>query len=653
MATESDPPAPIIETDPTAADTRPLTDDSLDDDLVWALVEAAPDGIVVIDDDGRVVLVNRRTEELFGYDRVDLLGRSVEELMPTRLRSSHRAHRTRYRAEPRTRSMGASSDLRGLRKDGTEFPVEISLSPLRAAGGLRVIATVRDISDRVRADAANRRVRTTLDAIDDGVFIFDPETLRFTYVNQGAIAQVGYTRDELLSMTPLHINPVLGDDEWRALLQPLLDGRVTSRTVMTMHRRRDGTDVPVEVLVQFPPGTHGDRPMVALVRDVTDRIKGERELRESEARLRTLYRVASEQPLGSPEQFTEMLRAASSLLGTELGVLSRIDGHRWVVDHVWSPDLPLSTTDAFDLEETYCSLVVDQAEVVAIDHMSRSSHADLPCLALFRLESYLGAPITVDDQPYGTIAFASRSPRPEPWRDTDQDFLRLLATWVGRTIERNLADAELVDARQSLAVTEDRERIARDLHDTVIQRLFAAGMGLQGTIARIDDPDSRSRLEATVDELDETIREIRSAIFGLQSPSDGGPGLRGEVIRLTGELHTTLGFAPRVQFAGAIEGIAPVVAEHLVPTLREALTNVAKHAGATDVQVLLLVDDEVVLRVTDNGAGLPTARGGGNGLHNLDERARRLGGSCTASRGPSGGTVIEWRVPAEPGDLRP
>lgn len=90
-----------------------------------------------------------------------------------------------------------------------------------------------------------------------------------------------------------------------------------------------------------------------------------------------------------------------------------------------------------------------------------------------------------------------------------------------------------------------------------------------------------------------------------------------------------------------------------MPTLREALTNVAKHAGATDVQVLLLVDDEVVLRVTDNGAGLPTARGGGNGLHNLDERARRLGGSCTASRGPSGGTVIEWRVPAEPGDLRP
>jgi len=653
LATESDPSAPIIEADPTAPITRPLTDDTLDDQLVWALVEAAPDGIVVADDDGRVVLVNHRTEELFGYDRGDLLGKSVDELLPRRLRSAHRAHRTRYRAEPRTRSMGAGSDLSGLRRDGTEFPIEISLSPLRADGAVRVIATVRDISDRVAAEAAARRIRHTLDAIDDGVFIFDPGSLRFSYVNQGAVAQVGYTRDELLTMTPLHLNPVLGDDEWRTLLQPLLDGAVTSLTLMTVHRRRDGTDVPVEVLVQFPPGAPGERPMVALVRDVTERIKGQRDLRESEARLRTLYRVASEQRLGSPEQFTEMLRAASSLLGTELGVVSRIDGHRWVVDHVWSPELPLTTTDGFELEETYCSLVVEQADLVAIDHMSRSRYAGLPCVGLFRLESYLGAPIEVDGELYGTVAFASRRPRPEPWSQADQDFLRLLGTWVGRTIERNLTDAELFDARRSLAITEDRERIARDLHDTVIQRLFAAGMNLQGSVGRIDDVETRGRLEATVDELDETIREIRSAIFGLQSPTDGGPGLRGEVIRLTGELHSTLGFAPRVQFAGAIESIAPTVAEHLIPTLREALTNVAKHAGATDVQVLLLVDDEVLLRVIDNGSGLPTTHRGGNGLQNLTDRARRLGGSCTALRGPTGGTVIEWRVPAEPGDLRP
>ena len=135
---------------------QPLSDAGLTDEGAWALLDAAPDGIIMVDEAGRILLVNRQTEELFGYDRGDLLGRPVDDLLPERLRQIHRADRTRYRVEPRTRSMGAGMTLFGRRADGSEFPVEISLSPMKTDGGLRVVAAVRDITERTKLEAEAR-----------------------------------------------------------------------------------------------------------------------------------------------------------------------------------------------------------------------------------------------------------------------------------------------------------------------------------------------------------------------------------------------------------------------------------------------------------------------------------------------------------------
>ena len=117
-------------------------------------------------------------------------------------------------------------------------------------------------------------------------------------------------------------------------------------------------------------------------------------------------------------------------------------------------------------------------------------------------------------------------------------------------------------------------------------------------------------------------------------------------MRLTNELRPALGFSPRMQFDGAVEGIHPVVAENLVPALREALSNVARHADASAVRVIIDVHDEVCLTVVDDGVGIPDSVVGGNGLANLTARAEKLGGSCAARRGDAGGSVVEWRVPA-------
>jgi PAS domain S-box-containing protein len=211
---------------------------------------------------------------------------------------------------------------------------------------------------------------------------------------------------------------------------------------------------------------------------------------------------------------------------------------------------------------------------------------------------------------------------------------------------RRAADEALQRAFSELTLSEDRERIARDLHDTVIQRLFAIGLSLQGGLTRTEDEATRTRIEGAIDEIDTAIRDLRSAIFSLHTRRAVGTGVRDEVVALATETARALGFQPAVRFEGLVDAeVTDDVREQLIPSVREALTNVVKHAQATRVSVSLSVTDEIVLIVTDNGVGMREADSGGRGLGNMAERAEALGGTCTLRAGESGGTVLEWRVP--------
>jgi signal transduction histidine kinase len=194
-----------------------------------------------------------------------------------------------------------------------------------------------------------------------------------------------------------------------------------------------------------------------------------------------------------------------------------------------------------------------------------------------------------------------------------------------------------------LLVLEDRDRIARDLHDVVIQRLFGVGMSLQ-TAPRTDVAE---RLKTAVDDLDETIRDVRMAIFQLHH-RPGRAVLRDAVAAELDEARKILGFAPRLVVSGPVEhGVPDEVRPHLLAVLREALSNAARHAEASRVEVELRVDSDVVLTVTDDGRGIgePSRQ---SGLHHMRQRAESLGGQCSVRPGPAVGTVVEWRVPAAP-----
>ncbi|MGC5015758.1 GAF domain-containing protein [Streptosporangium sp. DT93] len=223
--------------------------------------------------------------------------------------------------------------------------------------------------------------------------------------------------------------------------------------------------------------------------------------------------------------------------------------------------------------------------------------------------------------------------------------LRVLHSFAGQAA----VALELAEARQDaerLGLLEDRDRIAKDLHDVVIQRLFAVAMTLMSIVRFVEHPEASDRLQHGINELDETIRQIRSTIFALQTPRQAAdPSLRARIVELVEGARGHLGFMPGLRMEGQLDNKVPEpVAGHLLAVLREALSNIVRHAKASRADVFTeATADRLTLTVTDDGVGLPD-EGKRSGLRNMEERAAALGGSFEADSS-QGGTRLTWRVP--------
>jgi signal transduction histidine kinase len=238
----------------------------------------------------------------------------------------------------------------------------------------------------------------------------------------------------------------------------------------------------------------------------------------------------------------------------------------------------------------------------------------------------------------------SRTPFPQ----AEAAFAASFAAQAGVALELAASRAEA----ERLSVYQDRDRIARDLHDLVIQRLYATGMSLQGTAPMISRPEVADRVSRAVDDMDQTIREIRGAIFALQArDTETQPDPRAAIVYLVEEMTAPLGFAPSLRLGAGLRALnSEELTEQALIVLREALSNIARHAGASRADVTVDVDHDGILSVlvTDNGTGLPPG-GRRSGLRNLADRAEKLGGELRLDQAdpaaPRPGTRLEWRVP--------
>jgi len=492
---------------------QPLIED--DSDVLGTLLRASPDAVLVVDEEGVVALASPAIQTLFGFEPHEVVGQTIEMLIPEKLRAIHERHRSSYSYKPRPRAMGVSVDLVGRRRDGSQFPIDVGLAPFSAGGQRFVAAFVRDATDRYRQEA------------------------RLVAINE--------------------------------ITQLLLAGESTEVILELVARRARG-------LVNAPLGWV-----------VVPEARGDLVIRCANGEL------------------------SESLIGLKL-----------------------------QAETSISSKAMTNRTSILVDDLSAEVSAPEQARAL-RLGPALFCPLGGEDRKLGVLVVARGGGAPS-FTSSDASLVEVFANAASIALTLGQARVEL----EQLQVAAEHERIGRDLHDTVIQRLFALGMGLQAIEQLAGDPVAE-RIDRVVDGLDEVIRDIRETIFNLERPSFARSGLRAVVTGAASAATEQLGFAPRVGFQGPVDSVTSEnLHPHVIAVLTEALSNVARHARASSVDVVVAAEDGTLLiSVADNGIGLPQGRTAGNGLRNIAERARVLAGSVSVtSRSPSG-TLLEWRVPLD------
>lgn len=418
------------------------------------------------------------------------------------------------------------------------------------------------------------------------------------------------------------------------------EGRPMGAGLDLKARHKEGWVFPVDVSL-VPTALDGRIRVGAFVRDATERRRGE-----------DLLRFVNEISRGviTGEPTPELLQMTAARARLLVGAVSS-----WI--SVQSPEHDVMVVAAAygEASESLLGAVVPVSGSLAARAMLRGETvvvadmaAEADVLAEARAAGFAGGvyvPMQAEDGPVGSLVVARRTGQPA-FNAGEVAAAEVFAAAAAIVLALGTAR----DSLERMRISTEHERIARDLHDTVIQRLFGLGMRLQAA-ERLADPVVAERIRSTVDSIDEVIREIRETIFDLNRPvgSEGRPNLRSRLRDVVTESTESLGFKPRMVFRGPVESaIGEELYGPLAAVLREALSNAGRHAKASSVDIVLSAGDGwVTLSVSDDGVGFSPGPAAGHGLENMQARALQFGGEFTLLRRNPAGTLVQWRVPFE------
>lgn len=365
----------------------------------------------------------------------------------------------------------------------------------------------------------------------------------------------------------------------------------------------------------------------------------------------------------------EHLRQIQEIVRTQARTLAGADGATFVlrdVDHCFYADedamSPLWKGQRFPLTNCISGWAMLHAETVVIPDISLDERIPIESYRPTFVKSLAMVPVGLE-KPIAAIGAY--------WADLHEAsaeevaVLEALAEASSRAIERvglfdspalpRLSDGEqpgeldpLERMPASLEAAADHERIAMDLHDTVLQRLFGAGLMLQAITSDVNESDLEAPIVGAIEQIEKAIRDLRGVIFGLEYGQRRLGGLHGEVLAMAAEVSRSLGFKPDVVFHGCLDHVEGELRHEAVSALSEMLSNVSRHASASQVMIEVDGGTGLTIRVTDDGCGLPDVPKRGSGLSNLQDRAEMLGGTCVMSPGETGGTTVTWTVPRQP-----